>query len=359
VVEHPVGGAVVQLGDQAGVAVAEARPQQVGEQGVVAVPAALGDVGEEHAAALQGVEALLGVGVVGEDGRQPRGQPVDHARAEQELLGAVVLAVEHLLEEVLGHRGFGGGGAEHDLVAVVGLVEGAGGQAQARDPALGAMPEGLDVVAAQLDAVGVEQGGGLVEAELEVGVADLAEAAVHPQAPEGDRRVGPGAQHHGHGGGGAVQHVAQGLERLGRAQLVGVVEHEDPRAAGQRGERLVEHVGRGPAAAAGCVGHGRDPGEGAHDRPGEPAGLVVPGVEGDPRGLAVGRAEPGGDEGGLAGARQTGHEGDVAPVAVVEQVLQPSAGDERARQRGDRVAGGQALWGGGGHVQPPGGGVLG
>ena len=194
---------------------------------------------------------------------------------------------------------------------------------------------------------------GLVHGELEVGVADLAQATGQPEAPERHRRVRPGAQHDGEGGRDRSSTWRRSFSASGeRSSWTSSRTRTHEPGVSER-ERLVER-GRGHPPAAPRFGHRRRAGQGRDDRPGQPARLVVAGVEGDPCGPPVGRPQPRRDERGLPGPRQPGHQGDVAPAPVVEQVLQPAAGDQRVRQGGYCVPGReQAVWVDG-HDDPPG-----
>ena len=337
---QPPGGALVHLRDELGVSPAQRRPQQVGEQGVVAVPPVIGRVGEEHARPLEVLQPLARLVVGGQQRRQVGGEALGHAGAEQEVLDGRVLAIEHLLEQVVRQRGFRGRCADDQLVGVASGGQGAGRQPQPGRPPLCPRPQRAHVVAAQIDALAGEELRRLVERELEVGVADLAEPPVEPHAPEGDRRVGPRAEHEGQAGRDVLEEEAERPECGRGAQVVDVVEHEHPRARRQRVDGHVDQGGVG-APAAGRVGHGPDAGQCLHHATGEAAGLVVPLVEGDPGGGAVVGAEPRRDEGGLAGAGEPGHEGHRAAVVVAEPGLEPVAADEPVGRAGDcgRAAG--------------------
>ena len=133
--------------------------------------------------------------------------------------------------------------------------------------------------------------------------------------------------------------------------MVHVVEDQDPRAGDQRVEGEVDdrRVRRPPA---GChIGHGTHLGECPHDAADETAGLVVALVERHPGRRAVLDAEPGGDEGGLAGSGEAGHQGDGPAAVVVEPRLEPDTtheavgggrdrtGDRYRSFRGDRGGG--------------------
>ena len=262
---------LVHLGHEVGVPPAQRGPQQVGEQGVVAVPAVVDGVGEEHARPLEVVEPHGGVGVGRQEGGQVGGEPFGDAGAEQEALRVGILAVEHLLEQVVGHRSLGRRRADHDLVRVARVGERTGGEPEAGRPALGARPQRAHVLGPEVEARALEQLAGLVEGELEVGVPDLAQPAVEAQPAEGDGWVGPGAEDEGQAGWHPLEQGAQGGQGLGRPQLVDVVEHQHPRARRQGLGHDVEQGGVGSAPAASTSRRSRRCGRGRGPRCGASA----------------------------------------------------------------------------------------
>ena len=98
VCHEPSGGALVHLADELGVPAAQRGPQQVGEQGVVAVPPVVGGVDEEHARPLEVVEPLARPVVGGQERRKVGGEALGHAGAEEEVLDGRVLTIEYLLQ---------------------------------------------------------------------------------------------------------------------------------------------------------------------------------------------------------------------------------------------------------------------
>ena len=98
----PGAGPAMQPGDVSGALVEQARVQDVGEQVVVAVPAAVVVEGhDEQVLSFQGRQGRPPVRTAGDGIAQRSGHPVEHRRLEQEPPQVVGLAVEDLVGEVV------------------------------------------------------------------------------------------------------------------------------------------------------------------------------------------------------------------------------------------------------------------
>jgi hypothetical protein len=205
----------------------------------------------------------------------------------------------------------------------------------------------VDLVLGQLHLVEAQQLGRLGLGEREVGVADLAQPPGEVQPLQADRRIGPTGQHDVQRLGRVVDQVLQRHERHRRPGLVDVVQHQEPDAvAGCRRGRV------GPTdlveGRVELVLHLRCPGEpspgptgGRQQRrpePGtEPARLVVPLVQAEPRGPVVAGLLGGAPEGarqqrGLARAGRTADQRDRMALGPVQPALEPRPAHRQCRQ---------------------------
>ena len=151
------------------------------------------------------------------------------------------LAGEHLADQVVADSRVGAGEVLDEGARVGMVLQRHRRQAQRCRPALGAPPERREVLGRQHDAERVEQRAGLVQREVQIGRADLGQAAVEAQAAEPDRRVGArdddepqGRRREAHE---PFEICVDGVD-----DLVEVVEHEDDRLRGAF-ERVGERGG--------------------------------------------------------------------------------------------------------------------
>ena len=332
--EVPQRGEAVEADVEVGVPQAQAGTQQRPEQGVVAVRPVLVELDEEDPPPLERRQPAAGGGVAGQRHGEVGGEAGGDARAQEELLRGLVLPVEHLGQQVVRHRDLRRRGAEHEAAGLGVRPQGAGGEAQAGRPALGPLAERPGVVATEADAVAGEQLARLVRPEAEVGVADLAEPALDRQASPAQRRVGPAGQHEVERGRCLVDEVLHGPQRTQGGQLVEVVEHED--AMGAPADQVLEdHVEPVVARLRGQLvqpGERTGPFQRHHDEVGQPAGLVVPPVDGQPADRPErGAVEPTREKGRLAGPRRRADQRDLAARVVGEQGLEPWPAYEAVR----------------------------
>lgn len=144
-VRHPPGC----LGEQA-------RLQHVGEQVVVAVPAAVGvERDEEQVVPLEAAEDPGGVGASGQRVAERTREALEHRGREQEVAQLRGLPGEDLVGQVVEDEpvAAGKGGDEPGGRRRVHVAEGEGGELEAGDPALGAVREHRDVLAGEVEAI--------------------------------------------------------------------------------------------------------------------------------------------------------------------------------------------------------------
>jgi hypothetical protein len=124
---HPLGPLLLQL-----------HPQQVGEQLVVAPPAAhLVQRHQEQVGPLHLLQQLLAVGLAGDRIAQAPREPLQHRRLQQERPQRLGLAVQHLLGQVVQHVAVAAAEGRHKPGHVRLSPQRQPGQLQAGRPPLG------------------------------------------------------------------------------------------------------------------------------------------------------------------------------------------------------------------------------
>jgi hypothetical protein len=235
--EVPLGRPAVQFG---GVAPTELQAQEVGEEVVVAVPLALAvERDEEEVRALDAPQHLGRVVAPGDGVAQRRAQPIQDARAQQELPHVRRLPVEHLVGEVVDDVAVVAGEARHGRRGIVASAQSQSGEVQAGGPALGALDQAADVVGAQREALpSVEQVVGLLAIEAQLVDGDLGELAAAAKPGQRQRGLGAREERELELGWGVLEQERDGFVHVRVRDEVVVVEDEHHRL-GQAGE-LVE-----------------------------------------------------------------------------------------------------------------------
>ena len=191
---EPAGRPGVQPGQLVAVLDPEPVAQHLGVEPVVAVPAAaVVDREGQRAGAFLVLEDGGAVVAAGERVGQVGGEPVDDARAEQEVAGGRWLLLQHLGQQVLGDPSVvpgEGGDRGGELVGRGAALQRERGQPKARCPALGAVEQAAQVDRAEVQVVLGEQRRRLLQGEGEVGSADLGELA-RPAAAGAAAAAGP------------------------------------------------------------------------------------------------------------------------------------------------------------------------
>ena len=225
------------------------------------------------------------------------------------------------------------------------------GEPEAGGPALRPLPQPPQALGLELRPRRRQQRRGLVEREGEVGLPELADRALQPQAADPQRRVDPRGDHHAQ----VARRVAQQPVEVGDgrrvAELVQVVEHQHDRLAerlervDERGDGEVDVLGRVERERAHRRGRARAA-ERLEDRAPEAPAVGVRGLEGEPRERPVARAlrRPRAEHRALARAGAGGDQRQRPTEALLERRAQARAVDPAGRgagrgelRRGERV----------------------
>ena len=354
----PAGGARVQVRKLRRQLPFGARAQQLGEQAVVAEPLAMTvHTEDEPIGALQGGERVRAVAVAGQRVGEAAAHAVDQRRAQEERAQPWRLAIEHLGDEVVGDHAIVAGELGHELVRVLAALETQRREPQAGAPTLRPRVERLDQLLVEGQAVRLEQLMRLALREREVGRADLGEPAAHPQHVQRQRRVAAGGEHQSQ----RVRCVQQQEGELRQAFLVAqhvdVVEHQHhafrERGQGvdeQRHERVARLAHRRGQRGDGAVARdGAGEVERGEHRVPEMAGLIVGGLERDPRRGVRPALHLRRDQRGLAAPGGRAHERD----RLVHGQPQALAVDHPERSGWDGELGHQRRGASRGGRQPP------
>ncbi len=246
---QPPRGPAAQLRLQAGEALPQVGAEDLREQGVQAVPG-VSEVVDERVLALQRGQDRLRVGAQRQRVHQVGAAAVQDADAQQQVLGAGCLPVEHLCQQEVGHRAVVGFELLQIGVGVRALPGGQGAQPESRGPALGPLHEGPDGVGPQVQSVPRQQFMGLLGGEGQLGVPDLGDLARRPVAVQRQQGFRTGDQDQTHASSGVVQDELQLLRDLGGGHPVELVEYDDGgvvpalQIGGQARQRPLVHMGR-------------------------------------------------------------------------------------------------------------------
>ena len=350
-VDHPVGlcpggRGPVQLRHPFGLLLLEAGPQQVGEQVVVAPPAAdLVQGDQEQVAPLQLLQQPLAVGPAGDGVAQRSREPLQHRGLEQEPHRRLGLAVQDLLGQVVEHVAVAAGEAGHEAAGVVAVVQRQGGQLEPGRPALGPGHQGAH---AGLGQVGVgdlpQQGGRLLGPEPQGGGAQLGQLPAGPERGQGQRRVGPAGQDQPQLVGQPVQQQPQAVvDRRGLDPVVVVQDQGElaglaGQGVDQDGDHGLERRRPGAAPEQGrhpLAGPGLGLVKGGGHVPPEAGGVVVALVERQPGHRPPAAPGPFAEQGRLAEPGRGAYQGQLPAGPVAEQLQQPRAGQEAGPGAGD------------------------
>ncbi len=336
---EPAGGAAVQLGDALGRLVAQLDPQQLGEELVVAVPA-VPALHRDHEGArpLQLGQHRLAVVAAGERVRQLAVEPVQDRGAQQHRPDRRRLARQHLAGQVVGDAALVAGEFGDEAAGVGVIAERQRRQPQAGRPPLGVGTQQGHVARPQVQALAAQQLCGLLQGEGQLGDADLGQLAAGAELVQLQPRVGPRGDHQAQCRRAvADQELHAAKDRL-LADLVEVVEHQhhrrvDPPQRVEQRRQLDLAIGGGDGhGGAGRQGAGALQG-GAHVRP-EPAGVVVVGLQREPRHRAV-ELRAGGprtQQHRLAESRRRAEQRQAAVHARAEHLQQPRAQQQAGGQ---------------------------
>ena len=282
--------------------------QQLAQQRVVGEPASgAAERGHHRVAPYEVCQPGGTVTAFGERVGQVAGEGVDDRGPQQEGAQVRGLAVKELAEEIVGHRPVrrGEGG---DVRLGLGMVaQRERGQPQRRGPALGATAEHRDLVRVQRRARLPEQRSGLVLAEGQMALTDLAQPVREAQPRKAQRWVLARHEDEPQRRRRLRQQPIEVGGHLAAVDLVEVVEHEDHGLLAL-GQRVAQPVQRRRQVAA--PGYGDVEAEGRRDEAPEAVAVRITRVQGRPRHRARRRAlgDPGRDHDRLAGPGRGGHQ---------------------------------------------------
>ena len=181
----------------AGPLLLHAGAEQVGEQMVVAPPAAhLIQRHQEQAGLFHPLQHRLAIGAAGDRITQPAGQAFQQRGFQQEGAQLLLLAVQHLLGQVVQDIAVAAAEGRHEPREIRLPPQRKGGQLQAGHPAFGAGRQRRHRRGGQVSTSRfTEQRRRLLCGEPQVGGAQLGELPAGPQPRQRQRRVGPAGQH--------------------------------------------------------------------------------------------------------------------------------------------------------------------
>ena len=244
----------------------------------------------------------------------------------QEPLHRLVLAFEHLGEQVLRHRLLGGAVIEREAPGVRALLDRVGDQPEAGRPSLGPFVDGEDVAVRHVQPVRLEELGGLGEPEEEVRVP--ASRSGDPRPRSRPIRRGGSARLAMSSSSSLGSPLDQPAERGDRTPLRSARGRRRARApmrcpaSGELVERVVEHR-RSPSPPLLSWSQRADPAERIEDRSDETTRKVVARLDGHPRDRdVVGAVHPAGEQRGLAGPRRCRHQRHRATPALGQQLVE-------------------------------------
>jgi MFS family permease len=262
--------------------------------------------------------------------------PVQDRGAQQQPPHRLGLPVQHLGQQVFGHRPLGPGELRRQppRIGVPGQPQ--RGQPQPRRPALGPLHQPRHL--GQVHPSRLEQLPRLGHGEPQIRLADLGQLALQPQPVQAQPHVMPGGQHEPQPRRGPQDQQLQ-LPQCLRAQLVHVVDHQ-PHPVIQGGQVGQQPLGDHPPVQVRSRRQLPDqrrprrglPQRGQHRQP-ELLRIPLAAPGRHPRGAArhARLAEPGSQQHRLAAARRRGHHGHPGPRR--EPPEQPGTGNDTPRTR--------------------------
>ncbi len=193
----PARSVTVQPGDQAGPFLPQAGAEQVGEQMMVAPPAAhLIQRYQEQSCLLDGLQHRLAAVPAGHRIAQPAGQPLQHRGLQQEVAHLLGLALQHLLSQVVQDIAVAAAERCNEADGIRLPPQGQGGQLQSGHPPLGPGRQRRHRRVRQVSTSRfAQQHRRLSHGEPQVGGAQLRQLPAGPQTRQRQRRIGPAGQH--------------------------------------------------------------------------------------------------------------------------------------------------------------------
>ena len=338
----PAGGGEVQPRGPRRVFAREARAQEVGEEAVVPPRAVLaGQRRDEEVVGLEPLEHPRAVGAGHQRVAQRHVEPVQDARAQQELARGLGLLSEHGLGEVRGHGAVRAREARDEVAARRLPLQRHGRERERRHPALGLVVQLHDRLGRQRQVrAQLEVAFGLGEGEAQVLGVDVEQLAARAQPAEAE--VGPRAHadHHAAAHGQVVDQFAHQRDHGAVLDALEVVEEQHVRR--RVGREAPHQLGR-----RGRLGRvGREFRHGLAQAVHEARGVVVGRVEPEPRGGGARGLQPLAHlphRGGLAEAGGRAHDDDAHRRGGAGVFAQGVPRHLRARRDGAHGAGGNGF----------------
>ena len=329
----------MQLRHAAGLLFLQAGAQQVGEQVVIAPPAAhLVQRHQEQARPLHLLQQRLAALAAGNRVAQRAGQPLQHRGLQQERPYVLALLFEDLLGQVVQDVPVAAGERGHESGGIVLSAQRQRGQLQPRCPALGPGRQRRHRRAGEGRGDLLEQRRCFSRGEPQVGGAHLGQLAARPQPRQSQRRIAAAGQHHAYPGRPVLEQERERLVHLRRADHVVVIKDQQGLIRGQfvdQGrDQPLERRRRGrPEQRGDPFG---DPGPGpvqrGHRVAPEPGRVVVPRVQRQPRGRVP--AGPFGQQHRLAVSGRRAGQDEPSPPALIEPFSQARPGHQVRPRRG-------------------------
>ena len=326
----PGRGVAVQLGQASGLLLLQAGAEQVGEQVVVAPPAAhLIQRDQEQPRPFGLLEQRLAALAAGDGVAQRAAEPVEHRRLEQERAQLLVLPVEHLFGQVVQDVPVAAGERGHEAGRIVVPAQGQRGQRQPGRPALGPGRQRRHRRIRQGRRRVLEQFPGLRGSEPQLGRAYLGQLAAGPQPRQRQRRVAAAGQHQADPGRPVLDQERERLVHLPCADHVVVVEDEQDlvrsQFVDQRRDQPLERRRRGrpEQRTKAVVNPGAGPVQRGHRVPPEPRRIIVGRVQRQPRGRDLAAPGPVSQQDRLAVPGRGADQDQPPSQALIEPCHQP------------------------------------
>ena len=176
---------------------------------------------------------------------------IEQGRAQQQILDAGRLALQHLGDQVLGDRAVAAGEIRDETLRIRVTGQGERREPQARRPPLGPQVQERHPGFGQRDTRGMKQLPGLALGKAQIRRADLGQVACQAQLKQAQLQIAAGGQHRVHVRGKVHQQASELGECLRRGQLVQIINNQRDAVAniGELREHSVDHR---PPVEAGC-----------------------------------------------------------------------------------------------------------
>ena len=344
----------VQIRHAAGLLFLQAGAEQVGEQVMVAPPAAhLIQRDQEQAGPLRLLQQPLAALAAGDRIAQRAAEPVEHRRLEREDPHLLILPLEHLLSQIIKNVPVAAGKGGHEPGHIVVPAQRQPGQLQPRRPPLGPGRQ------SRRDRIGQSQAGPccdvpqqrrrLAGSEPQLGRSQLGQLPAGPQPRQRQRRIAPAGQHQVNPRRPVLgQEPERLVHGLGAYHVIVIKDEQRPiRLGGQlidQGRHQAPERGRCGRAEQRCRPFA-DPGPGpvqrGHRVAPEPGWVVIARVQRQPCGRELAVPGPVSQQDRLAVPGRPADQDQPARQALVEPSGQPRPRHQARLRRGHVQLGSQ------------------